>query len=367
MISFTNDRDRALAGAARTAAARISAWLLSPQVQLREGVHAGAVAGAMDNAGRARYVYPEITGYYLHWLAEMHTDWARDDLALAASRAADWSARQFDGGALARTRTYLGDDAKDWRNDAVFFFDFAMLLRGLCAAAQAHLIELPRDAVQRLIEELDKFADADGEVRAARLLNLAATLPARWSTTGGPFEVKACSRVLLAGRHAELPAKLSAACEQLIDRYAPDTGTLALEMLHPTLYFAEGMLLARPERAGHIAELLARVLRLQREDGSLPEAEPGSDLARSDIIAQALRVGLQLRAQSVEHAPDDRTLGLLASALLGRIGADGSVSFRSDLADREPNVWCSMFAEQALRWYAQWSEGAAIPAAEWLV
>ena len=99
----------------------------------------------MDSAGRARYVYPEITGYYLHWLAEMHTDSARDDLAIAASRAADWTARQFDGGALAKTRTYLGDDANDWRNDAVFFFDFAMLLRGLCAAAQAHLIELPHE------------------------------------------------------------------------------------------------------------------------------------------------------------------------------------------------------------------------------
>jgi hypothetical protein len=367
MNHFTQGLNLDLAGAARTAAARISTWLLSPQVQLREGVHAGAVAGAMDSAGHARYVYPEITGYYLHWLAETHVDKARDSLAATALHAADWTARQFAGGGLARTRSYLSEDTTDWRNDAVFFFDFAMLLRGLCAAAEADLIALPHAVVQRLIEELDKFVGIDGEIRAARLLNSGVTLPARWSTLGGPFEVKACSRVLLASRQTELPPKLAAACERLIDRYAPNTATLALEMLHPTLYFAEGMLLARPDRAGHVAELLARVLRLQADDGSLPEAEHGSDLPRSDIIAQALRVGLHLRAKSVEHAPNDRALGLLAGALLDRVGANGSVSFRNDVADREPNVWCSMFSEQALRWYAQWSEGAALPAVEWLV
>jgi len=367
MSSFARAGDGDLADAARTAATRISAWLLSAQVQLREGVHAGAVAGAMDSAGHIRYVYPEITGYYLHWLAEARANPARDVLAAAASNATDWTARQFNAGAQAKTRSYLGGDAADWRNDAVFFFDFAMLLRGLCAATEADLIGLPGGVVARLIEELDKFAGTDGEVRAALLVNAGATLPARWSTIGGPFEVKACSRVLLAARHVELPAKLSNACERLIDRYAPQTAALALEMLHPTLYFAEGMLLARPDRAGHIAELLARLLCLQREDGSLPEAEQGSELPRSDIIAQALRIGLLLRAESVRNAPDDRALALLANALLSRVGADGTVSFRNDAADREPNVWCSMFAEQALRWYAQWSDGAALPTAEWLV
>jgi hypothetical protein len=367
MTPLTRGRDRALAGAARTAAARISAWLLSPQVQLREGVHAGAIAGAMDSAGRARYVYPEITGYYLHWLAETYADRGRDALATAASNATGWTARQFEGGAMARTRSYLGGDTADWRNDAVFFFDYAMLLRGLCAAAEADLIAFPRDLVERLTDELDKFAGINCEIRAARVLGSGTILPARWSTIGGPFEVKACSRVLLAARHVELPTKLSGACARLIDRYAPDTATLALEMLHPTLYFAEGMLLARPHHSGHVAELLARMLRLQRDDGSLPEAEQGSDLPRSDIIAQALRIGLLLRDQSTEHAPDDRALDLLADALLGRVGTDGSVSFRNDVAAREPNVWCSIFAEQALRWYAQWSDGATLPAAEWLV
>jgi hypothetical protein len=58
---------------------------------------------------------------------------------------------------------------------------------------------------------------------------------------------------------------------------------------------------------------------------------------------------------------------VLTEALLERVGADGSVCFRNDLAQREPNVWFSMFAEQALRWYAQWRDGRPLPAAEWLV
>ncbi|MBN8482336.1 MAG: hypothetical protein J0L88_12175, partial [Xanthomonadales bacterium] len=51
-------------------AAKLRRFLTGPGIQVAEGRHAGAVIGALDDAGRARYAYPEITGYYLHWLAE---------------------------------------------------------------------------------------------------------------------------------------------------------------------------------------------------------------------------------------------------------------------------------------------------------
>ena len=38
---------------------------------MRAGDHAGAVAGWIGGDGRADYVYPEITGYFLQWLASM--------------------------------------------------------------------------------------------------------------------------------------------------------------------------------------------------------------------------------------------------------------------------------------------------------
>ena len=53
----------------RTRATSLSAWLLGPHVQIALGV-ARRRGRRMDRRrGDATYVYPEITGYYLQWLA----------------------------------------------------------------------------------------------------------------------------------------------------------------------------------------------------------------------------------------------------------------------------------------------------------
>jgi len=353
---------------AAMAAARLRTWLLSEQVQQREGAHAGGVAGALDPDGRARYVYPEITGYYLHWLAEARDALGLDAARVAAARATDWARRQFDGNRVPSTRAYLIDAAPDWRNDASFFFDLAMLLRGLCAASEARLIAPPLATLQRIVAELEHFVSPDGEIHAARTMRANAELPSRWSTLGGAFEVKASSRVVLAAQFVALPERLRAACERLADRYLDSPAKIALDMLHPTLYFAEGLLLARPQAAPQIATLLQRCLDLQNDDGSLPEADRASALPRSDIIAQALRISLLLRAADVPDAPRDDALHRLAAALVARVDASGRIAFvPAAHGTAQPNVWCGMFAEQALRWHARWADGKPLPDAAWLV
>src|SRR2546423_15179007 len=47
----------------------LTSWLLGDRAQVTSGTHAGAAAGWVDREGRAAYVHPEITGYYLQWLA----------------------------------------------------------------------------------------------------------------------------------------------------------------------------------------------------------------------------------------------------------------------------------------------------------
>jgi len=340
---------------ARTTAARLRNWLLRGPAQLRDGEQAGGVAGLIDAQGKPRYVYAEITGYYLSWLADLpDTDADGNDGALVHERARlaiDWATRAFArAGQVPQTRIYLDAAEPDWRNDAVFFFDLAMLLRGVDAADEAGIAR-PSGALRATLhEQLAQFV-YDDSVHAAIQLRGTQALPPRWSTLGGPFLVKASSRVAYGERHCKLPSALARACANDSAQWAPVAGEIDIGMLHPTLYFAEGLLLSRPDRADAVAQLLRRCLELTHANGSLPETADGSARVRNDILAQALRVGILLRELHAKDAPTEGALDQLAATLLARIGDREFLAFNADSAG-QANVWATMFAEQALRWYS---------------
>jgi len=278
-----------------------------------------------------------------------------------ARLAIDWAVCAFaHAGQAPQTRIYLDAAEPDWRNDAVFFFDLAMLLRGIDAADEAGIARPSRVLRATLHEQLTQFVNGDA-LRAAIQLRGAQSLPPRWSTLGGPFLVKASSRVAYGARHCPLPAALAHACANDTAQWSPLAGEIDLGMLHPTLYFAEGLLLSRPDRADAIAQLLQRCLTLTHADGSLPESAyqnradqnqaDGSARVRNDILAQALRVGILLRDAQAERAPTQTALDRLAAALMQRIDGGEFLAFNTDTAG-QANVWATMFAEQALRWYA---------------
>lgn len=351
--------------AARATAARLRHWLLHGPAQLHRGDQRGGVAGLIDANGKPRYVYAEITGYYLSWLADV----AGPDDMIARERAhlaVDWAKRAFArSGQTPQTRIYLEAVEPDWRNNAVFFFDLAMLLRGLDAADEAGIAMPGQTLRATLHEQLSNFVH-DDVLKAAIQLRGTQTLPPRWSTLGGPFLVKASSRVAYGGRHHSLPPALARACERDSANWSPAAGDIDLGMLHPTLYFAEGLLLSRPDRADAVAQLLQRCLDLTHADGSLPESvdpDPvdqnladqnqvnGSPRVRNDILAQALRVGILVRELGAKSAPAQSALDRLAETLLQRIGDGEFLVFNADSAG-QANVWATMFAEQALRWYS---------------
>src|SRR5579883_1201641 len=301
---------------ARATAALLRTWLLDGPAQLRSGDQAGGVAGTIGADGKPLYVYAEITGYYLSWLADVSGEADASLLRARVQAALDWAARCFTApGSAPQTRIHLEAVEPDWRNDAVFFFDFAMLLRGVDAAAEAGIAQPDAKLRPRLHDQLLQFVH-ENALRAAVQIRGTHALPPRWSTLGGPFLVKASSRVAWSTRHHALPEVLALACANESERWADQAADIDLGMLHPTLYFAEGLLLSRPDRADAVARLLHRCAALARPDGSLPEtATETSGKVRNDIIAQTLRIGALLRTLGAAGAPSQAELDRLAATL----------------------------------------------------
>ena len=333
---------------------RLRGWLLDGPAQLREGPDAGGVAGTFDASGAPHYVYGEITGYYLHWLADLEPTL---EVCRAANAALVWATRVYSEGALPPTRIYLREKPDDWRNRAQFFFDLAMLVGGLSRAARAELIDPPSALLVRVCSKLARFV-RDGRIVAMRADD-GADLPQRWSTQGGPFEAKAASRVLMAQEFVAVPGTLVEACEREIEAVCAGAAQAPVEMLHPTLYAMEGALSSGdPNSRSGLLRWLGRLLALENGRGELPESPEGESAEsetvwRTDVIAQALRVGLALDYET-------ETLDRLAKALAARVRPDGSIAFRPDAEPPQLNTWCAMFAEQALRWHAH---GAGDPRA----
>jgi hypothetical protein len=314
------------------------------------------VAGWLDAAGRPAFVYLEITGYYLTamaWLAEGGGSGTRADEAVARGREAlGWIRAATANGALPPTRVHLtGTD--DWRNAADFTFDLAMALRGVVALG-AHVPSDEAAAPARaLADRLRDTAGPGPRLGSHTLRAGAAPPPERWSTRPGPHHLKAAAALLTLPDGLLDPA-LAAAARASAEHWrdALRAGWPGPE-LHPLFYGLEGLIMMNPAPSPKVLDLVGslydRLLALQARDATLPaELDAASGLVRSDVLAQALRVGAWLVAWG--RRGSEGRLDALAAALGRYVRDDGGVAFAAG-QDRA-NAWCAMFALQALAGYA---------------
>jgi len=345
-------------GAPRTALAEgpLAQWLLA-SAQARTGPNEGAIAGCITAPGSAAYVYPEIAGYYLQWLAWRATQFGGSpDLAARAGAVQRWLARwlAMDG---PPTRVHVDEAKDDWRNRAVFCFDVAMVLRGLGAAAQAQLLAPDARVVDGVSRLLERMIASDGQFVACVPHANAEPLPDRWSTRRGPFLLKAAAGVIRASTVlTHVPAAVTRAAERT---FAASLGMLAREPhreTHPLLYGFEGVLnLPRHPRFHDTLPGLSVqfdiLLAQAASDGHLPETlgmAAAKSTARIDVMAQALRIGYLLAAHRPQQPPDRVALARLRQALTRQVRPGGSVAFARGADASQSNVWATMFADQAL-------------------
>ncbi len=325
----------------------LASWLCSDHVQVEGGPSSGAVVGWTAEDGRPAFVYPEITGYYLTWLAGLASSQPAAK-ALATERATaavGWLAR-VRGGDLPPTRLDLrGRSLPGWRSRALFVFDIAMVVRGLSAVSPlvgAAADDLRARWVLRVSEHLTEHG---------QLMPLCpepgVVLPNRWATRPGPHLAKASAALMLSG---QLPRRLAAAAETTLSRWTQASPTpLSVDELHPALYQVEALLMTG-RAPGRAAEVLRDVLSQMREGRG----------RRGDVISQALRAAMLLRRHDVATAPSDVVVNRLRFWLGQHITPRGSVLF-VEHGERHHNVWATMFAHQALRLHDRSTAGHPIP------
>jgi len=342
---------------AASAATRLQHFLLHGPAQQRSGEHRGAVAGTLKPDGSALYVYGEITGYYLHWLSSLPVGTA--GVQTATSSALEWLQRYLGGSELPLTRVYLRDSPADWRNDAMFAFDLAMIAGGMAGIARRDMAPLPAPLLADLQRWLLQFVRSDAlAVCLTRMPQ--SVMPQRWSTCGGPFTAKTASRILQLGEQVSLDANLLQLCRRQLTIVATDTTRHAIDMVHPTLYAIEGCLTCPDSDAFALARWFEQVVALQATDGTLPESLPTPHVRRSDIVAQALRVAVFLEQQLAQPGRYRAACDGFAQVLVQRVRPDGTLPFSSD-GNPDANVWGAMFAEQALRLYVAQVQQQPLP------
>ena len=341
--------------ASEAAATRIAAWLISVPVQRKASAHEGAVAAWIDDHRRAHYVYPEITGYYLQWLAWLaERQGVRPVHVERAASAQRWLARWLDS-RHAPTRVYLDETISDWRNRATFTFDVAMVLRGIASAVRAQLVAPDRMLVERVCERLITLIADDGELNACARVDGDEPLPDRWSTRRGPFLAKAAAGILDASRVLNVPETLRQAADRTLDSAIAALLAQPHDETHPFLYAVEGFL-ALPGRSmfatrlPKVAEHVERLVRTtQQQRGHVPErSSDDGGPRRLDIVAQALRVGLLIDAHRPLSQSTRSALFGLRDRLLAHVRPDGGMPFDPDVSAIQLNVWTAMFAHQAL-------------------
>ncbi len=324
-------------------------WLLHSGIQLTAPPEAGGVGGWIDILRQVPFSYGEVTGYWLTYLRFLQSVSATGGVLREGMRSAfQWLLVHWVDTKIPLTRRYLdGRQGEDWRNNFLFSFDLAMMLRGAYCASPCVAVALAAPVVCGLASRFKDFVDRDGALQCARQVR-DGPRPERWSLKPGPYQLKAAAAILSCPPGI-LAGWLQRAAEMNWERWFPfqPSAGLGEDELHPAFYFVEGLLI-RFQTTGDKQHLrrASDAYRVLCSSAALRTCQ------RSDCIAQALRSGCLLRNLGSLDRADEARLEETAARLASFQGSEGAVYFGRSAGGRlqHANAWCSMFAAQA--WWA---------------
>jgi hypothetical protein len=346
---------------------KIESWLLESEIQVRHGPHQGGIAGWIDNGNQAEFVYPEIAGYYLTCIAFLQVlDPGKAGVLVRRARLCfEWLCRQSEAGEVPLTRYYLRPCSTDWRNNVCFAFDLAMLIRGISSAREFLDESQYRWLLKVYLGRLGACCEPKGTMKPWLPLNrsLGQAIPLTWSTTSGPYQLKIAAALLSLGD--AMPEQVLHSCRRLVADWTKPK-VHEVQHLHSFFYYLEGLVMMgwkekNPHYWSQAAGGYEQVMKNSTAGSGLTSQGNGCGReTRSDVLAQALRIGCLLKSQGFLKGKDwDDRMDQLTVALNAFISNSGAVAFR---AARKPrlchwNAWSAMFTQQALDFYERLSDG----------
>ena len=342
-------------------------WILESGIQSPRG---GFHAWFDLSAGRHSFLYSEITGYGITTLLFLSRMTGDRGIIDRAARAGEWvlsEALHPCGGV--RTRRYgeweTADPFYSFSSGTIFSFDTAMVLYGVVNLYRETADEQFLGAAVSMARFLtDTMQAGDGALlpvfdprrRAAATLD-----DGKWSNQRGGFLAKASLglidlfRVTGDRRYRDAAVRLcdyALSTQESSGRFITDrrSGTTNL---HPHCYAAEGLLYTGTalEVARYIeaARSAVRWIFSSTSPGRInelyaPSTGAFNDVRRTDILAQALRLGIIFSC--------DAGLAELREELLNNQYRGGEAGQRGGFlytgGGQHVNSWCTMFALQAL-------------------
>ncbi len=345
--------------------ARIRDWLLTSNIQIREGLEQGGVAGWLTSKEPPSFAYTEMAGYFLTCLSFMQVAEENPDsrLSLRAQSALSWLERKAGEGKIGVTRHYLSIPQNDWRNQAVFAFDLSMVLRGLEAASRHLPVRHCQGVKEAVFQQLRRHCLPDFTLKPYYSLN-GDHIPRRWSTQPGPYQMKiaAALRIAESSTFPDWAGNVSQSLEARWDSIP--LREVCSEDWHAFFYYLEGLVMLgelesdpkRIEATYHLYKDFLRLLPIR----PMTDFQVAEIFQRSDVLAQALRLACIFKSRGYwEETAGWSMLDGLAAGLLRFLKEDGSLVFQWPIDDPEAhrNAWSAMFAYQALSYYIRIGNG----------
>lgn len=345
--------------------ASVKNWLINSGIQSAQG---GFYAWIDLNSQEPSFLYSEITGYAITTLLFLNRLSQDTTLTKRAQNAAGWLAQKAlhpCGGFKARLyQDGINTDPRySFDSENIFSFDTAMALYGLAnlykQTQEEELLAVCRKCADFLI---NKMQNPDGSFNSIYSAKTSTNINPgdKWSNQPGSFHAKIALglvdlfEITKEAKYKEAAIKI---CEFALTkqdesgRFITDDVTQTTH-LHPHSYTIEGLIYTGaawgikkfidPAQKA-VIWMFKYVDRNGINDIYDPKSAKFSHFQRSDILAQALRLGLIFN--------QDKTVLLKARLenyqYLGE-NYQQSGGFLYNLQGRHLNSWCAMFASQAL-------------------